>query len=196
MNKKADKILNTTVSLFIRDGVKKITMDDIAQNAKSSKVTVYKYFVDKDTLYLEVGRYIFLGYTKRLEDLIASGETLVKKLCGFLDIISDFTDSGEFSLCEELAAYNLSVEAEYAWYLEAYRRTMRTLIEEGINDGLLKRELDRDIIFHYIDMGVNYYQQNALYREKMHEGSGFQKQFMAFYISNLFRDGTRIRSAT
>ena len=51
MNKKENKILNTTINLFIRDGIKKVTMDDIAEYAKSSKVTVYKYFVDKDTLY-------------------------------------------------------------------------------------------------------------------------------------------------
>ena len=37
MNKKAKKILNSTIRLFIRDGVKKITMDDIAENSNASK---------------------------------------------------------------------------------------------------------------------------------------------------------------
>jgi AcrR family transcriptional regulator len=52
MNIKAEKILNTTIKLFIHEGVKKTTMDEIAEKANVSKVTIYKYFIDKDTLYL------------------------------------------------------------------------------------------------------------------------------------------------
>lgn len=195
MNKKADKILNTTIKLFLRDGIKKITMDDIAENSKSSKVTIYKYFADKDTLYLEVGRHIFSNYIEQLKSMLSSGEALVKKLYDFLDIISDFTNSGKFELCGELAAYNNAVEAEYELYLQTYRDSILTLIDEGIETGLIKGSLDRDMIFHYIDMGVVYYQQSAEYRNKMLGDSGFQKQFMLFYISNIFTDGAQILSA-
>ena len=195
MNKKADKILNTTIRLFIRDGIKKITMDDIAENSKSSKVTIYKYFADKDTLYLEVGKHIFSDYIERLKNTIASDDALLKKLYGVLDIISDFTNSGKFELCGELTAYNNAVETEYVLYLKTYRHTILTLIDEGLENGLIKSELDRDMIFHYIDMGVVYYQQSSEYRNKMLSDSGFQQQFMLFYISNIFTDGTQILSA-
>lgn len=195
MNKKADKILNTTVRLFIRDGIKKITMDDIAENSNVSKVTIYKYFVDKDSLYLEVGRHIFSNYTEQLKSAIASGEALIKKLYDFLDIISDFTNSGKFELCRELAKYNNAIEAEYDLYLQTYRRAMLALIDEGIKNGLIKSKLDRDMIFHYIDMGVVYYQQSPEYRNKILGNSDFQKQFMLFYISNIFANGSQIFSA-
>lgn len=192
MNKKADKILNTTINLFIRDGIKKITMDDIAENSKASKVTIYKYFADKDTLYLQVGKHIFSEYIEQLKSMIASGEELVKKLYGFLEIISDFINSGKFDLCRELAAYNNAVEPEYALYLQTYRHSIFTLIDEGMESGLLKSDLNRDMIFHYIDMGVVYYQQSSEYRNKMLGDGDFQKQFMLFYISNIFGDGSQI----
>lgn len=195
MNKKADKILNTTINLFLRDGIKKITMDDIAENSKTSKVTIYKYFVDKDTLYFEISKHIFSEYIEQLKSTVASGEILVKKLYGFLDIISDFTNSGKFELCRELAAYNNAVETEYELYLQTYRHAILTLIDKGIESGLIKSELDKDMIFHYIDMGVVYYQQSSEYRNKMLDDSGFQKQFMLFYISNIFADGAKILSA-
>ncbi len=195
MNKKADKILNTTINLFIRDGIKRITMDDISENSKSSKVTIYKYFVDKDTLYFEISKHIFSEYIEQLKRTIASGETLVKKLYGFLDIISDFTNSGKFELCVELTTYNNAVETEYELYMQTYRHTILTLIDEGIERGLIKSGLDRDMIFHYIDMGVIYYQRSSEYRNKMLGDSSFQKQFMLFYISNIFADGAQILSA-
>lgn len=195
MNKKADKILNTTIKLFIRDGIKKITMDDIAENAKVSKVTIYKYFVDKDTLYFEISKHIFSNYMEQLKSTISSGEVIIKKLYAFLDIISDFTNSRNFELCKELSKYNFAIETEYEMYLQTYKHSMLTLIDQAIENGLIKSNLDRDMIFHYIDMGVVYYQQSSEYRNKMLGDSSFQKQFMLFYISNIFADGEHILSA-
>jgi AcrR family transcriptional regulator len=195
MNKRANRILNTTINLFLRDGIKKITMDDIAENSKVSKVTIYKYFVDKDTLYFEISKHIFSNYIEQLKSTISCGDVLIKKLYVFLDIISDFTNSGKFTLCKELAKYNNTIETEYAMYLKTYKRSMLTLIDEGIENGLIKRNLDRDKIFFYIDMGVVYYQQSSEYRNKILGDKDFQRQFMLFYINNIFTDGEQILSS-
>lgn len=194
INKKADKILNTTIHLFLRNGVKKITMDDIAENSKVSKVTIYKYFADKDTLYFEISKHIFSNYIKQLQSTIASDEVLVKKLYAFLEIISDFTNSGQFALCRELAKFNHTIETESEMYLETYKHSLLTLIDEGIKTGLIKGNLDREKIFFYIDMGVVYYQQNCEYRNKMLCDKNFQQQFMLFFINNIFTDGAQILS--
>ena len=136
----------------------------------------------------------FSNYEERLKCTLASEEALIKKLYDFLDIIGDFTDSGNFELCAELTKYNNAIQSEYDLYLQTYRRSMLALIDEGIKNGLIKRNLDREMIFHYIDMGVVYYQQSPEYRNKMLGDSVFQKQFMLFYISNVFDDGAQILS--
>lgn len=196
MSKKADKILNSTVKLFIREGVKKTTMDDIAANSSVSKVTVYKYFVDKDTLYFDLAKHIFSQHIVRLEKIIGSGESLVTRLYDYLDAVSDFVDSGELDLCRELAAYNSDIEAVHRRYLQTHRSSMLTLIDEGIAKGLIKNELSRDMIFHYIDMGITYYQQSPEYRNKMLNDTEFRQQFMLFYISSIFTDGAKMLSTS
>ncbi len=195
MNKKTEKIITATIPFFLRHGIKKITMDEIAENAHVSKVTLYKYFADKDTLYAAVGQHIFAHYMARLEQIPASDAVLIKKLYDYLEVLSDFTDSGQFNLCKELAGYNSTLKADHEQYLQTYRNSMLALIDEGIENGLLKSSLDREIIFHYVDMGVSYYQQNPAYRKKMLENSSFQKQFMQFFIQNIFTDGEEIGSA-
>ena len=192
MNKKEEKIINTTIKLFICDGIKKMTMDEIAQNSNVSKVTIYKYFVDKDTLYLKIGKHIFSQYIVKLKNIIASDETLIKKLYDFIDVLSEFTNSSEFDLCRKLAKYNNNIQEEYKQYLEIYKHSLVMLIDEGIKSSLIKNNLDRKMIFHYIDMGVVYYQQNSEYRDKMLRDSSFQKQFMLFFINNIFVDGEKI----
>ena len=192
MNKKAQKILDTTTRLFLRDGVKKVTMDEIAGAAKASKVTVYKYFADKDTLYLHVGRAIAAEYAAQLRAVTASREPLVAKLRAAVDSIAAFSDSGNYALCGELAAYNHAVETELAAYGQACRDTLYTLIDAGLSAGCMKPGLDRDTLYHYIDMGVVYYRQNAEYRAKLNNDPAFQARYMRFFIGNIFADGAAV----
>ena len=58
----------------------------------------------------------------------------------------------------------------------------------------MKAGLDREMIFHYVDMGVLYYQQNAQYRTKLRGDSAFQKRFMRFFIGGIFADSGDILS--
>jgi AcrR family transcriptional regulator len=198
MNKKADRILNATMKLLIRNGIAKITkitMDDIAESAVVSKVTIYKYFNDKDTLYLEASKRILSGCVSKMEGIVSSGDPLPKKLFCFLGVISDFIDNGQLILCSELARQNDRIDDELELYRQAYMRTVMMLIDEGLRDGLIKGNLDRDIVFHYIDMGVAYYQQNPEYRNRMLNDESFRRQYMLFYVSNLYADAEKFLSA-
>lgn len=188
MNKKAEKILNTTAKLFIQSGIKKTTMDDIAEQAKVSKVTVYKYFSDKDTLYFEVGKYILHLQISRLKEIIKTEKVLIKKFYEFIAVLSDFIDTDHFWLCSELTNFNDVLSDEYAKYMSCYKEILLYLIDEGINTGLIKKNLDRLLVFYYIDMGIVYYQNNTEYRNIIQSDSAFQKDFMAFHISNIFMD--------
>lgn len=186
MNKKAEKILNTTISLFIKEGVKKVTMDDISENAKSSKVTVYKYFTDKDTLYFEVGKFILQKYSQELKSIILSSDALIIKMQECLADLCEFADSGHQALCKELMQYNIDLRNEYSSYLQNYQDTMFALIDQGIEQKQIKSGLDRMLIFTYIDMGLEYYQNNASYRNKINNDKVFQESYMSFYIGNIF----------
>lgn len=192
MNKKEEKILNAAIKLFLDQGVKKTTMDDIAARANVSKVTIYKYFTDKDTLYLYAGKLIFSTYTEKLGGIIAGGGALNQKFAGFMDAIGAFAGSGLYALCGELAGYNEGVGESLKNYLEIYRHALFSLIDGGISAGLLKAGLDREIVFHYVDMGVEHYRQDAAYRERMLHDGAYRQKFMSFFIGNIFMNGADI----
>lgn len=186
MNKRAERILNTTIQLFLENGIKKTTMDEISERSKSSKMTVYKYFSDKDTLYNEVGKYIFQDLSKRLEDNISAPDDLLIKMQNYINLICDFTGSGYYTLCRELTQYSLDVEKEYSKYKKVYNDTLFGLIDQGIKEKQIKPGLNRFLVFSYIDMGIEYYQNNYSYRFKINNDKKFQEQFMAFYMGNIF----------
>ncbi len=54
---KLEKILQAAQKLFGQFGLKKVTIEDIAKEASVSKVTLYKYFRNKDDIFEEVVRF-------------------------------------------------------------------------------------------------------------------------------------------
>lgn len=192
MNAKERKILDAAIRLFLRDGVKKVTMDEIAEAAKTSKVTIYKYCTDKDTLYLRVGRHILSEHMRTLGGAAAPGAPLRHRFYAALDAVSAFADGGMFALCQELAEYNRAVEGELREYRQASQEVLCALIAEGIADGYIRGDLSRDMIYHYIDMGITYYQQNAEYRQRLRTDGEFRARFMLFFVGNIFVDGAAV----
>lgn len=188
MNNKSEKILDATIKLFIKNGVKKTTMDEIAEYANVSKVTIYKYFGDKNSLYLSVGSSILDHYIKALNSIVSNENELNQRILSYIDILADFTNSGKLSLCFELSKYNDRIEIEYAAYLKNYKNVLVRLIKEGKKENKIREDIDNNSIFYYIDMSVSYYQQNLEYRKKMQKNIKFQKEFMKFYVSNIFID--------
>ncbi len=188
MGKKSEKIVNSTIKLFIENGVKKTTMDEIAGRANVSKVTIYKYFGDKDSFYLEISKKIFTHYANALDSIDNSDNRLDEKLFVCMDILMDFTNSGKYDLCYELSMYNDNIEKEYILYQKKYRETLNNLIDQGKGIGIIRKDVDTDKVYYYIDMGIAYYQNNLEYRKKMQHDIKFQKEFMEFFIKNIFID--------
>lgn len=186
MNAKQEKILITTIKLFIQYGIKKTTMDDIAHTANVSKVTIYKYFGDKDSLYLAVGTSIFEHYLFLLKEQVNQEEPLDKKLIRVMDTLTDFVASDKLTLCKNLSGFNDALENEYYNFNTEYKHLITKLIDEGKQIGTIKQGISSDIAFYYIDMGVSYFQNNIDYRQKMLNEPAFQNEFMDFILSNIF----------
>jgi AcrR family transcriptional regulator len=53
-NKKYRKLLDTAQGLFFKHGIKRITVEEICETAKVSKVTFYKHFHNKDDLVMKI----------------------------------------------------------------------------------------------------------------------------------------------
>jgi len=54
MRGKKELILNTAAKLFFKNGITKTSMDDIANEAKIGKGTIYHYYDSKEELFVEV----------------------------------------------------------------------------------------------------------------------------------------------
>jgi AcrR family transcriptional regulator len=188
MNKKENRIIDKAIKLYIQNGPKKTTMDELATAANVSKVTIYKYFDDKESLYLQVVILIIETFADALSDAVHSDITYKQKIESFLDIMVKFVDSKKYELCEKLALLNDEAQLCFEGFEKAYDAMLTTLIKQGKNRGVIKNDIDTKCIYHYIDMGILYYKENDSYRQKINTDETFKQSFMRLFIQNIFID--------
>ena len=82
--KKVDSILLNASRLFVQHGYHKVTMESIAQYANVSKVTLYKYFNDKQVLYEHILKDIYLIEYNETIEIINSNLPFDEKIDGIV----------------------------------------------------------------------------------------------------------------
>ena len=68
-----EKILIGTIQVFNKKGLK-LTMDDVADELKISKKTIYKEFTSKEEMFETMADYVFDNIKVREEEILATEE--------------------------------------------------------------------------------------------------------------------------
>ena len=79
---KKEQIVKAARKLFTKYGYKKVSMDEIAKEAKVTKKTVYAYFKDKDELF----RFFVLEEVDKMKNIVKEIEN---KNLSFLDMVHE-----------------------------------------------------------------------------------------------------------
>jgi len=84
-NEKRIRILQEAQSLFIRYGVKRTSIDEVARAAEIAKGTLYVYYESKEMLFAEVARNICADILTEANKAAEMPAPLAERLVGILD---------------------------------------------------------------------------------------------------------------
>jgi AcrR family transcriptional regulator len=141
------KILFRVRELYMKYGIKSITMDDVAAELGISKKTLYQFVADKDDL---VGRYIDYEIELRQEEICKCFKI------GFNAIEELFEISGFMN--KMMRDQNPATEHDLRkYYPHHYQKTIKTRrermysyvllnLKKGKEEGLYRKEMDEEII--------------------------------------------------
>jgi len=147
MHEELKTILIKVRELYMKYGIKSITMDDVARELGISKKTLYQYVSDKDDL---VGKFIDNEITMRQEEICKCfriGYNAIEELF-------------EISIYMNKLMRNQSTATEYdlkKYYPAHYHKTLiarkegiynyiLTNLKKGIKEGLYRKEMDKEVI--------------------------------------------------
>ncbi|MFZ0394645.1 MAG: TetR/AcrR family transcriptional regulator [Terracidiphilus sp.] len=142
-----EKVIQAALTLFGERGIDAASMDAIARASGVSKATIYKHWADKEALLMEVMLLVH-GLHGEPED-VDTGD-----LERDIAIVLSRKPPGEFEearmrMMPTLIAYS-AVHPEFgsAWrhnVMEPPRQSLRRILERGVRQGALRRDLDIEV---------------------------------------------------
>jgi len=147
MNEELKNILIKVRELYMKYGIKSITMDDVAREMSISKKTLYQYITDKDDL---VGKFVDNEVAIRREEI-----------CKCFGIgLNAIEELFEISLFMNKLLHDQNAATEYdlkKYYPQHYQKTLKASregiysyilvnLKKGIKEGLYRKDLNIEII--------------------------------------------------
>ena len=142
-----DRILTHASALFLRNGIKSVSMDDIAADLGMSKKTLYKTFTNKDEIVLGMMRRHLDQAQGECCRVASSAANAVEEMLN----LSAWADK-EFSNVHPSIFYDLKKYHPAAWALLAAHKHAFILdqimgnLRRGIAEGLFRPDLDVEVL--------------------------------------------------
>ena len=153
-----NKIMQAALELFKKFGFKRVSIEEVAEKAEVSKVTLYKYFTNKHTLIRKCLLVSFRNKAKEIKNQIDSGVGLQSKLESLMRSKLDMVQSFSGEMMQEL----LNFDPEFIEQLLAIRReaiieSFIPILEEGRATGRISSEMSNEsfvVFFDVIGVGI------------------------------------------
>jgi AcrR family transcriptional regulator len=139
----ANKILQGAASLFMRIGIKSVSMDDIAREIGVSKKTIYKHYSDKKELVLRVIEADHRNEMKACEECYKTGENAVQKMIDISRHISNHHRDTNLTVLYDLQKYYPEAWDRVSEFQKEFiQHAIGQNIEEGKHEKLYRADLD------------------------------------------------------
>lgn len=142
-----DKIFLTTFDLFLKYGVKSVSMDDICRKLGISKKTIYTVIENKKDLIEKIIKLHLEKDQEDIEEITKSADTAVDEMCKIGRHVIKFLREMKPSLIYDLQKYY-----PQAWdmiedqHYNFIYRTIKANLERGQDEGLYLSSFDAEII--------------------------------------------------
>ena len=172
--KKMEDILNAAFELFSANGIKSVSIAEIAKKANVSQVSIYNFFENKEDLARQT-------FFRMMDDLMEDGEILIRSNLPYPEklkkIVSSSLQSAD-NLDESFFQSDFVEDPMVQKFLEEYGNNktiplLLELVEQGKREGYLDRKLSTESILIYINAINGVLQHNMNKKVRMDLGNLF-----------------------
>ncbi len=156
-----DKILDAAMNAFMKYGIRAVKMDDIAQQLTISKRTLYEIYEDKEeVLYRSIIKYDRLRL-ERLTKYAEEGHHVIDVILEAYRIKMNEVRMVNPAFYEDILKYP-KVETYIKESSIKSRDKFLAFMQLGVEQGLLRKEVDYDMVPHMFDAIGKYIMDNHL----------------------------------
>ena len=147
MDEKLKKILDSISILFIKYGIKSVTMDDISSHLGMSKKTLYTYFDDKKDLVQKIVTYHINFHNSKFKQTADKGENAIDVLLNASRNLVQFLEEFTPTVCYDLKKYYPEINKILSEHKGKHIfDNVKLNILKGIQEGLYRKDINPEII--------------------------------------------------
>ncbi|MFI8712421.1 TetR/AcrR family transcriptional regulator [Brevibacillus brevis] len=153
---KIDQIYSAAFQLFSKHGFQKVSVNEIAQNAKVSPATIYNYFGTKEQLYADMLMNWMDKQLEQYERILDSGSSFPEKTKDIMLLeaknLHTLTDELQNAPFSELSGLLQRIESEYE---QKIRHFFTKFVALGKQEGYIQGDLTEEMMMMYFTMYKN-----------------------------------------
>lgn len=142
-SRKREQIIETAKKLFMRHGIKRVSVAEICNTAGASKMTFYKYFSNKIELVEHIWRNLLEEGFNKLDEIDAMDIPLPEKIQLMFNWKQDFVAKISDIFIEEILPINIDVDQ--------YRKRFIQFIVDAQKRGEVRPEIRPEFFFAVLD---------------------------------------------
>jgi AcrR family transcriptional regulator len=155
-----ERIILGGEELFLKAGIKSVTMDDIAKHLGMSKKTIYQFFKDKNELVIALVKKKLQDDEDQMSAIISQSGNVIEEMINMMKCSEEI-----FSRINPIVVHDMQKYHPDAWKQfqnfksDVLVHTLEELLTKGIKQGYIRPEIDVKVIammrVAQVEMGFN-----------------------------------------
>ena len=181
-----DRIIEVSSDLFMSNGCKSVTMDEVAAANGISKRTLYEHFKDKTNL-LEECLLMMEEKMKMLGEKAFSGsKSIIELVCLEHESQSDMMINMRIKFFEELKKYYPALyEKMHKRFTDFHKVTTRKFLERGQKEGLFLINIDMEVVGRMVFEIATIIQNSEIFSLANHSRKQLFRETMVMYFRGI-----------
>ncbi|HBX49679.1 MAG: hypothetical protein A2275_18775 [Bacteroidetes bacterium RIFOXYA12_FULL_35_11] len=180
MKEKTESVIRKVRNLYVKKGIKNVTMDDVASHLGISKKTLYTFFSDKDKLVEDVLFFHISEFNTLFMGLAAQKMNAIEKLYKVSELVGKLISSVPQVILNDLQKYHPEVLTRFIEFKRSHiLLQVKKNIEEGLKEGLYRKNIDPEIASRsYLALSETLFDKAFFPDGKYNSGEVFNELFM------------------
>ena len=173
------RIVGGAHKLFLKNGIRNVSMDDIARALGVSKKTIYQYVDNKTDLIGKILQMVMTNIRNGIEELEKSDLNAIDVLLEMSKIVGEKLLKFNPVISFELQKYYESLYEEYATVKkQMIKDFILRNIEKGISEGIYRKDMNSEVVAHlYFEKIEDIYNEEVIEQENFSFEELFEVMF-------------------
>ncbi len=192
MEEKKAEIIERTTMVYMRNGIKSVTMDDLARELGISKKTIYKHFEDKDHLVCSIIENKIKMEKEMCNNCTTASENALEEMLAVSKSVVENIGNINPSVFYDLQKYHIDawkIIDEHKWNFVL--QMMIENIKRGIDENIYRSDLNFEIIGRQYVVATDMIMNHEIYPWPTFKIDELFEEVMRFQLNGMVNENGR-----